>query len=187
MEKDKTEGLIEAGINYLKLYGAGFSVDELCAKSGISKKTFYTYFESKSVFLEKILTEIVNGWRSATHNNLGTGKDIKNSCLTIITYHIDELLGFNSGFLRNLRTKFPKESIIIDNYYEELTGNLLSIFVKGQKNNLVKKHYNLNIFLKKEKVFFEYLLFNENIFQQKEDYLKLLSLSVEGILIKDNP
>ncbi|HEY8399701.1 MAG TPA: hypothetical protein VIK89_00490, partial [Cytophagaceae bacterium] len=176
--------ILEEGINQLKRFGPGFSLDDLCAAINISQKTFYSFYQSKNYFLQQLLLTLVNDWRLNLQNSTLVNKDIKNTIISILTYHIDELIEFNVNFLRNLRTKFPKESLIIDGYYNELTQELLSILTEGKKNNQVRKDYNLKAFLEKEKVFFEYLLTNYNILIVKDDYLKLLELSLDSILIR---
>lgn len=182
MGKDKIY-ILQKGIVHLKYFGPGFSLDELCDKIHISKKTFYIYFKSKNEFLKKLLILIVDDWKLNAQIFLLSDTNLKNSFLAIITYHIEELISYNPNFLRVLRLKFPKESLIIDGYYQQLSNELLSMLLNAQKNNQVRKECNLKAFLQKEKIYFEHLLFKENIFQAKEDYLKLLNISLEVLLI----
>ncbi len=181
MDKDKE--IIEAGIVEVKKYGAIFPIDDLCSRINISKKTFYSCFRTKNQLLEKIIYHLIDKWKSESRIQAGQQTDVKTAFLKIFIYHLDEVTNFNSNFLSGLRLKFPNESSIINAYFDDVRTQLLNILKEGQKNNKVKKGYNLEIFLQREVAFLEYLRNKNHVLKSKEDYIKLLTLSLECILV----
>ncbi len=81
--------------------------------------------------------------------------------------------------------KFPKEYVAMDDYFAEVRKHLLNILEEGKRLNVVKEGYNLEVFIEKEISFFEYLQKKHHLFQNKEDYIRLLNLSLDGLLKED--
>lgn len=181
---DKHEIIIEEGILQIKKYGAVFPIDELCAKLSISKKTLYSHFPTKNDLIKKILDRVIEKWRSECCQNMTSQTDAKGAYLEIFLYHFEEITTFNTNFFGSLKLKFPKEFLIIDAYFSEVRTQLLEVLREGQKNKQIKHDYNLEMFLEKETAFFEHLFSKHHVITFKEDYIKLLNLSIEGLLAK---
>jgi AcrR family transcriptional regulator len=181
METDKEDALIESAIVYIKKYGIGFSIDNLCAATSISKRTFYSFFSTKNRLVEKIISRLIDKWESECAERVLLARDSKSSFLAIYTYHVNELTSFKSDFLNSLKLKFPNEYAIMGDYFIGVRKKLLKTLQDGRKNKEIKQEYNLEIFIEKEISFFEYLQKKHHAFPNKEDYLKLLNLSLEGL------
>ncbi len=98
-------------------------------------------------------------------------------------YHLEEISHFNMHFFSGLKLKFPQEYLLIDDYFRQVRQKLLKILKEGQESHKVRTEYNLELFLEKETAFFDYLCNQNYIFVSKDDYVKLLELSLDGILI----
>src|ERR1700748_2265940 len=113
MTADKEDTIIESAISYIKKYGIGFSIDDLCAAISISKRTFYMFFDTKNQLMEKIISRLIEKWKTEYTENLLLAKDSKASFLIIYTYHLNEITNFKSDFLNSLKLKFPNEYVIM--------------------------------------------------------------------------
>lgn len=182
MKDVKLELIKEEGLKHLKQIGPDFSLDVFCKELCISKKTFYTYFNSKQEFLKKVLTEIIDEWKGNFQNFI-KDDNIKLIVLNTYTYHIDQLILFNPCFIGNLNKRYPEEFTIVKNYFQDLNHFLISVLVKGQTKKKVRKDIDINTFLMKENLFFKHILFHKKIFKYKEHYIKLLSISLDSIII----
>ncbi|HTF82467.1 MAG TPA: TetR/AcrR family transcriptional regulator [Cytophagales bacterium] len=183
MDRNRDEIIVESGIALVKKYGAVFPIDELCTMINISKKTFYTHFPTKNHLMERILQLLTNKWKQESALHEDHNGNIRAAFLSIFLYHLDEITNFNTRFFSGLKLKFPQEYLIIDDYFRQVRAKLLKILQEGQKNNKVSSGYNLELFLEKETAFFDYLCSKHYMFVSKDDYVKLLELSLDGILI----
>ncbi|HVD99488.1 MAG TPA: TetR/AcrR family transcriptional regulator [Cytophagaceae bacterium] len=184
METTKDESIVDAAITHLKNHPLSwFSIDELCASISISKRTFYTYFETKNKLVEKIIQKLISKWKSECMQTAAQANTTKASFLAVYTYHLNEVISFNSDFLNGLKLKFPGEYAAMDEYFAEVRAKLLKILEEGRAKKEIKEGYNLQIFIEKEISFFEYLQKKHYVFTAKEDYIKLLNLSLDGLLI----
>lgn len=182
---EKEDLIVDSAIGQMKKHpNSWFSIDELCASLSISKRTFYQYFETKNKLVERIIYRLVNKWRTESARTIQSAGTVKEAFLDVYTYHLNEIISFNSDFLNYLKLKFPGEYDVMEQYFAEARRQLLNILEDGRKRKEVKEGYNLEIFIEKEIAFFEYLQKKHHVFTVKEDYLRLLTLSLDGLITK---
>lgn len=100
--KSSKELIIDTAIEYFATKGFdATSVHEICQAAGVSKGTFYYYFESKSVLFQHLL----NNWLNVLDENFLKNADIKQKddnvfeILTKMAQHSEKpLKDFASGF-----------------------------------------------------------------------------------------
>lgn len=183
---NKEEVIVSEAIGHLKNHPSSwFSIDELCVALSMSKRTFYSYFQTKNQLVEKIIDKLISKWKSECTANAATSDSIKTSFLAVYTYHLNEVIGFQNDFLNSLKLKFPREYLPMDDYFKDVRKHLLKILEDGRKQNKIKEGYNLEVFIEKEISFFEYLQKKHYVFSSMEDYIRLLNLSLDGLVVED--
>ena len=105
------------------------SIDDICNEMRISKKTFYTVFETKEELIKNILQEIE------------TNKDSKHT-IDENTNVIDLLCSKTKFFKQNIKEKYLLIHYDLEKYYPEILS-------KHLKNTREKSLNQLQIFLKK--------------------------------------
>lgn len=150
--KKKTirEKIIEASKDLFETMGiCNVSVDRICSKIKISKKTFYNYFDNKD---RLILVYVVNHVNNISKNdfveNPKRGNEIERLVLTFLNVYKKKLdIEFQNYIC--IEEKYPNVENFSSNLLYKLGYNFLSRNVEnGIKNGLYRKNINVDLVTK---------------------------------------
>lgn len=134
-------------------YEKGFhatTIEDLSQASNYSRRTIYTYFESKEDILYNIILKGVTSLHQDLTESLSLKTDFINKyyaiCQAMTLYHAKYPYSFDSvNNMKNKEINFNELSPTLMQIFEmgTKTNQLLETFIQeGQENNLVKKHLN---------------------------------------------
>lgn len=113
-------------------------VDDICEEMGISKKTFYKYFQSKEhlvvILVEKIFNDIFNQLYSAQKNH-----DIIAETATIFELVFTFFNQFSLVFFEDIKTQYPHSFKFLVKMKEKM---IQEIFEKNIKEGIALGIYN---------------------------------------------
>ncbi len=126
------------------------SMDRVVVHLGVSKATFYRFFESRDILIERIIENYLHqfdGFEKILHNE---EKDFFERFIETFAYFSKPLLGLNNVFLKDLKEYYPKQLEKINNFQNQILEEL----GKYYKTGIEKKHIvdcNIHILLAMDK------------------------------------
>lgn len=107
-----------------------FTMDELAALLGISKKTIYKYFSSKEDLVTASIQHLINEYNQTLEYLVEVEKDPITSIIIMYEKAFDRLKYFKPSFIFGLRKYYPSANKVFDNFRDD--------FVKIRVYNLLK-------------------------------------------------
>ncbi len=140
------ERILRSAIEKISKYGfRRFTIDEIARDLGISKKTIYKYFSSKSNLISEIVDEAVLeeevAYKKEMEKNQGWLEKLQ-GIMTVYTYPdipyrlMDELGRF-----------FPEESAKIKKNIELRQKMIKELLNEGKEKGFLRPHINVNVML----------------------------------------
>lgn len=126
------------------------SMDRVVVHLGVSKATFYRFFESRDVLIEKIIENYLQqfeGFEKILHNE---EKDYFERFVETFAFFSKPLMGLNNIFLKDLKEYYPKQLERINNFQNQILEEL----GKYYKTGIEKKYIvdcNVSILLAMDK------------------------------------
>lgn len=165
-----------------------FSMDDLAAELGISKKTIYEHFSNKEelisesllYFLENVKTEV----RKAEE------REKENPLQCVIEYYkigLNEMRAFNPSFLYGLKKYYPLAYQGFEDFRKEIVyGRIHSLLKKAQEMKQIREDINLELtcelyFLRMDEIVYSKTNLFEN-YDNKELLEHLIVNNLRGIL-----
>ena len=117
------------------------TMDDLAAELGISKKTLYAYFVSKTALLEAVLADKFAGVRSALERIASEHPhDFPAALHQLLAGMHRELDEIKPPFVRDMRLKAPHVFKTVERRRAELIQQYFGkLFVEGQRTGMVRK------------------------------------------------
>lgn len=125
-----------------------FTMDELAALLGISKKTIYKYFSSKEdlvvACIELLIANYVNDVKTIENN---TQYDAITSIILIYKKAFEHVQHFKPSFIFGLKKYYPKANQIFDDFRGFVINNMVFKLLKeAQTKGIIKQEVNLKLF-----------------------------------------
>ena len=121
------------------------SIEDVCNKAGISRKTFYTYYDNKLDLLTCILTHINNNVKEQISNIIDKDMSFVEKMYQISEYNISQLETISDEFLADMRDSSMK---VLKDYFDEISRekkeSQLQLFLEAQKNGDVRSDLDPN-------------------------------------------
>ena len=176
--KQKTRtALFQAGSKMFWKYGIRkVTVEDICKEAGVSKMTFYRFFENKIVLAEKVLTEIyenaLQDYNKIMQSDLPFPEKIKQ---TILLKH-QGTMDVSEEFLNDVyRGDEPSLLGLMKKYSEISKITIRDDFTKAQKEGWIREELKID--------FLMYMMdsFGERMFDEK---LKAMFPNTHDMLIE---
>ncbi|PKP01171.1 MAG: TetR/AcrR family transcriptional regulator [Bacteroidetes bacterium HGW-Bacteroidetes-9] len=148
--KQKTRtALLEAGSKMFWKYGIRkVTVEDICKEAGVSKMTFYRFYENKIILAEKLLTEIyesaLQDYNKIMQSEIPFPEKIRQ---TILLKH-QGTLDVSDEFLDDVyRGDEPSLMGLIEKYSEISKNTIREDFAKAQKEGWIKKELKIDFLM----------------------------------------
>jgi AcrR family transcriptional regulator len=116
-----------------------FTVDELAAQAGISKRTLYRYFPSKEAVIQAVLNRFMEETAQHIDNVLAKEKNPVNIMHSVIQYLTGKARFLNnSQVLSDFRQYYPYLWQQIDDFRTQKMGSVLQMIITDNPNSLVQ-------------------------------------------------
>ncbi len=145
-KKDCKFIIAEAAAELFCKYGfKRISIEEICNKAGVSRKTFYTYYDNKLDLLTCILTYHNN--QVSEHLNTIIAQDISfvEKMSQILEYNISQLESISDEFLADIYDSSMRD---LKDYFEKISEEKrafqLQLFLEAQKNGDIRSDVDIN-------------------------------------------
>ncbi len=116
------------------------SVEELCKVIGVSKGTFYKYFENRDALAEVVLDECFSEAVPAMEKNFASGKSVEDIIETHFRLLLDLLISRVSvPMLADMESRMPKMSARFEKMRRAEIEALNSMFKLGQAEGSIRK------------------------------------------------
>ncbi len=180
------EDFLKMSISKFTRFGSKrFSMDDLAAELGISKKTIYQYFSNKEelisesllYFLENVKTEV----RKAEE------REKENPLQCVIEYYkigLKEMRAFNPSFLFGLKKYYPTAYKGFEDFRKEIVyGRIYFLLKKAREMGQIRENVNLELicelyFLRMDEIVYS----KTNLFENYDNKDLLEHLIVNNIL-----
>lgn len=150
MARNAKQRLLEEAESLFLKYGwQRVTVDEICRKTGVTRKTFYTYYSNKDEMVFSVLTAILGRMMEVC-------SDVFNNSETNFAEKLKQLTLFNLEYAKSMGMEFvedlmlSKDARIMEiqiesgNWANELFANA---FEAAKKNGEVREDVNIHVFL----------------------------------------
>ncbi|MGS2740708.1 TetR/AcrR family transcriptional regulator [Sinomicrobium sp. M5D2P17] len=168
--------------NFTRFGSRNFTMDQLAAELGISKKTIYQHFSNKHQLVSASFQYLLN----TIKRELACieQKQKNNPLYCIVSFYklgMDKLQSFNPSFLHGLRKYYPEAYVQYEVFKKDIVyGKIIYLLKEAQQQNQLRENIHLELFCKL------YLLrMDEIIFSQKllDDYDK--NILLEHLIINN--
>ncbi|HCL56014.1 MAG TPA: hypothetical protein DHW82_03275 [Spirochaetia bacterium] len=184
----KNSILKEAEKQFFQFGYSKVNIDEIASSVGWSKKTIYTYFESKKSILEQVVDHLLEEAMQVLNEINSSNKNFFLKIKDIWEY-INIYRNKSKLMLKDIKKEAPDLFLKINDFSKQFfTTNIKKLIIEGQEKNLIRKDFNMDIML----AILNYLtlnLFIEDIFKDfsfspEEEFDTLYKIILEGILIR---
>ena len=150
MSEDQRRNIIQtAGELFFRLGIRSVSIDDICHELGISKKTFYVYFDSKDALVEQLLQANIDYSENKMAEMLST-EDFRKVVSNVVKYQRDKE---SQGDVRrvpqlvyDLKKYYPRQFEDFQRKAFESQKNYIARFLEqGIANGLVRADLNIEL------------------------------------------
>ncbi|NJX16102.1 TetR/AcrR family transcriptional regulator [Tamlana crocina] len=124
-----------------------FTMDELAALLGISKKTIYQYFSSKEDLVVASIQYLINEYNETLEHLIKSEKDPITSIILMYEKAFERLKYFKPSFIFGLRKYYPLANKVFDdfrnNFVKERIYSLLKV---AKEKDILLEGVNLDLF-----------------------------------------
>lgn len=178
------EKLKEIAFNCLLKYGVKkTTVDQIVQMAGISKGSFYKFYDSKEILFFTVLEEYQKSIIDELINNLGEAEDIGANEFTEMIYELYKKVG--QSFIINiiindefeyLMRKLPKELILNHHSLDDVLAEEIFSYIK------IKDGINKDIVTASLRAIFMSMLHIEEV--GEKDFDEILKLLIKGLAMQ---
>lgn len=140
--------LLECSItNFIKFGSKRFSMNQLAAELGISKKTIYKHFKTKDELISKGINFIIDKYLHEVDKILKTTQDPIERIVLIQQKSFQYLDYFKPAFLHGIKKYYHKADIIFQNFKKDfINNNLKPLLKEAVEKEYLCKSLNINLF-----------------------------------------
>lgn len=184
------EKIIEGAIEVYKAKGPKFTMDDLAASLGMSKKTIYTVFRDKKSLLVDMVDYTFDAIKAAEEEvmkrpDLSTEERLR----SILGVMPDQMTGVDFNQMYTMKDKYPEAYALIAMRLENGWEVTLSVLNKGIEEGVFRPIDN-SVFQMIFESSLERFLNGDELAKNHIEYMdalnQLVDVLVEGIKVKDN-
>jgi AcrR family transcriptional regulator len=169
------------------------TMDDLAAELGISKKTLYAHFASKSALLEAVLTDKFASV-SATLERITSGQphDFPAALHQLLAGMHEELDEIKPPFVRDMRLKAPHVFKMVERRRADLIQRHFGkLFVEGQRAGMVRKDVPVKLMIEILLGAVQAIMNPQKIqelgLQPKSGFAGIIKVILEGAITRKGP
>jgi AcrR family transcriptional regulator len=165
------------------------SMDRVVVHLGVSKATFYRFFESRDILIERIIENYLqqfDGFEKILHNE---EKDYFERFVETFAFFSKPLIGLNNAFLRDLKEYYPKQLEKITQFQNKILEELAKYYKTGiEKKYIVDS--NIHILLAMDKAMIWQLtdgsFLQKNQLSISEAFEQYFRIKFQGLIPRDH-
>ncbi len=116
------------------------SVEELCKVVGVSKVTFYKYFENREALVETLVDECLSEALPAMAENFESDKDVEQIIETHYNLLVDLFISrISARMMADMESQMPRTWERIEKLRKAETEALIRLFNRGQREGTIRK------------------------------------------------
>ncbi|MDD7888145.1 TetR/AcrR family transcriptional regulator [Flavivirga sp. 57AJ16] len=134
--------------NFTKFGSKRFTMDNLAATLGISKKTIYKYFDSKEELVVESVTFLIEDYRKELEAIISSPEnDAITNIILIYEKAFEHLKHFRPSFIFGLKKYYPKANVIFDDFRDFVVYKIVyGLLEDAKKQGIVKPEINIQLF-----------------------------------------
>ena len=144
LDEEQKEWIEKLTVLFLKNGIKKVSMDRVVVHLGVSKATFYRFFESRDILIEKVIENYLHqfdGFEAILHN---PEKDYFERFVETFAFFSKPLIGLNNVFLKDLKEYYPKQLEKINNFQNHILEQLAIYYKTGiEKKYIVDCDVNI--------------------------------------------
>ncbi|MDY0779825.1 TetR/AcrR family transcriptional regulator [Tenacibaculum sp. IB213877] len=142
------EQIITFAANKFTQFGSKrFSMDELAALLGISKKTIYKYFDSKEELVTASIEYLICEYNEAIENLINTEKDSITIIILMYQKAFERLVYFKPSFIFGLKKYYPSANKVFNDFRDNFVKvRIYNLLKTAEKKGILLDDVNLNLF-----------------------------------------
>lgn len=171
-----------------------FTMDELAALLGISKKTLYKHFLSKEDLVVASVQYLISEYNQTLEHLIKTEKDPITSIILMYEKAFERLRYFKPSFIFGLKKYYPSANKVFDNFRNDFVKvRVYGLLKDAKKKGVLVNQVNLDLFCELYFKRFEEIAFKSNnlfdVHSNKELLNHFIVYSLRGIAKKgyNNP
>lgn len=182
------ENILDAVASNIMLHGLRrFTIDDICAELGISKKTVYKYYAGKNALISSYFDAIVDHERASITQSLNSHDDIKTKLNRIL--HVWFKYSLTTGIMEEARKFFPEEWKKLELVKQYKLDAIRVVLNHSVEYGVIRQGVNFPVLItmveKMSNMFLDYDFLNSNRLTLQEAIDEALSIILFGIL--ENP
>ncbi|MCB0387653.1 MAG: TetR/AcrR family transcriptional regulator [Winogradskyella sp.] len=189
------EHIIEFAAEKFTQFGSKrFTMDELAALLGISKKTIYKHFSSKEDLVVASVQYLISEYNQTLEHLIKTEKDPITSIILMYEKAFERLRYFKPSFIFGLKKYYPSANKVFDNFRNDFVKvRVYGLLKDAKKKGVLVNQVNLDLFCELYFKRFEEIAFKSNnlfdVHSNKELLNHFIVYSLRGIAKKgyNNP
>lgn len=116
------------------------SVEELCKVVGVSKVTFYKYFENRETLVETLVDECLSEALPAMAENFESDKDVEQIIETHYNLLVDLFMSrISARMMADMESQMPRTWERLEEVRKAETKALIRLFNRGQREGTIRK------------------------------------------------
>jgi AcrR family transcriptional regulator len=139
--------VIEAGKTLFSKFGyRKVTIQEVCTAAGVSKMTYYRFFDNKIELVRFILTEMAEEGRQTYHGIMALDIPFEEKIRLTIRMKEESAAQYSDELLRDIYSDMEGDlMVLIQKLTVELLGEVLADYRRAQTEGHVRKDLNLDI------------------------------------------
>ena len=181
--------ILEGALNVYKTKGVKFTMDDLAAELGMSKKTIYTVFPDKGTLLYEVVDYTFDSIKETQDSVLNNPNlSLVDKLKTILGVLPDAYVGVDFTQLYVLKGKYPKAYMRLQERLESGWEQTLALMDEGVKQGVLRD-FNRVIFQIAHEAALERFLMGDELQKNKISYedasKELVNILTDGIIVRD--
>ncbi|MGJ8591680.1 MAG: TetR/AcrR family transcriptional regulator [Aquaticitalea sp.] len=173
--------------NFTKFGSKRFTMDELAAELGMSKKTIYKYFDSKEDLVVESVIFLIERFKDDIKAIVASQNEPITSIISIYKKGFEHLKNFKPSFIFGLKKYYPKANTIFDEFRDSFTKiTIYNLLEDAKTSGIIKPEVNLNLFCDLYFKRFEEIAFKNNnlfdVYSNQELLNHLIVYNLKGIV-----
>ena len=173
-------------VNFTTFGSKRFTMDELAAHLGISKKTIYKHFSSKEDLVIASIQYLIDEYNQTLENLIKNEEDPISCIILMYEKAFEKLKYFKPSFIFGLRKYYPAANKIFDDFRDYFVKvKVFNLLESAQQKGYLVHDVNLELFCDLYFKRFEEIAFTNNnlfeIYSNKELLNHFIIYSLRGI------
>ncbi|MGS2763375.1 TetR/AcrR family transcriptional regulator [Sinomicrobium sp. M5D2P9] len=169
--------------NFTRFGSRNFTMDQLAAELGISKKTIYEHFSNKHELVSASFQYLLNSIKRELASIEQRQKDTPLHC--IVSFYklgMDKLQSFNPSFLHGLRKYYPEAYDQYEVFKKDIVyGKVIRLLKKAQQQNQLRENIHLELFCKLYLLRMDEIVFSEKLLDDYDKNVLLEHLIINNL------